>query len=235
MSFIFVTCKVFQSPIYWLKFTAWRNMRLMSVTWAVFHSPISRLKAVFLKIWCMSVTFAVSHLPMSWLNFAASQNMLRMVVTCDVFHFDISPLNSCSWANPTKPFPSWPTILVIRDVSQLGIVPYFFVFKPYSVHRPSLGDSAKQLEMASEKDSSSSTYSGSKQEVKGPASALEQINFAWNAVANENIWPCAFEAAKPCQFEISWSKADALMNIRNMLTTRYVSQPLRSWLKAEEL
>ncbi|CAL6407219.1 unnamed protein product [Bathycoccus prasinos] len=110
---------------------------------------------------------------MSWLNAEAESNVRYILVTDDVSHAEISALNVLL---PPKPL-LYPLISVTRLTSQSGMVPKFVVDKPYVVHRPVSGDSAKQLAIAV-KNWPSVRYVPSVHELAGPLTASVHVNFA---------------------------------------------------------
>ncbi|CAL6407945.1 unnamed protein product [Bathycoccus prasinos] len=155
-----ITCAVFQLPMSWLNAEADLNIYPILVTWDVSQLPMSWLNAEaefrVCNIPLILVTFDVFQLPMSWLNASAESNVRYILVTDDVSHAEISALNVllppkplCTCVYVLSALPVHPLISVTRLTSQSGMVPKFVVDKPYVVHIPVTGDSAKQLAFSS--------------------------------------------------------------------------------------
>ena len=172
----------------WLNAEADLNIYPILVTWDVSQLPMSWLNAEaefrVCNIPLILVTFSVFQLPMSWLKAEAESNVRYILVTDDVSHAEISALNVllppkplCTCVYVLSALPVHPLISVTRLTSQSGMVPKFVVDKPYVVHRPVTGDSAKQLAIAV-KNWPSVRYVPSVHELAGPLTASVHVNFA---------------------------------------------------------
>ena len=200
-----VTDAVFQIPIGWLNAVAPANIPCIVLTAVVVQFARGWLKLEQpLNTPCICVTCAVFQPLMSWLNAVQPLNIKYICVTCEVSHFVIFPLNTVSalflvTLVPGKVTENASLISVIKDVFQLGIVPYCKA-PLYPVHSPVWLTKGKTWpEFASVKQAVMNEY---KSVLVGIASNASTTN------DDDNPRLCATIASDPMHIDIDIDIAD---------------------------